>query len=51
MRLGGSKREPHPLTSGPLLLVHDKRFSLDNDPETGSYSLTIREVQKTDEAK
>ena len=50
MRLGG-KREPFPISTGPSLLVHDKRFSLENDPETGSYILSIREVQKTDEAR
>ena len=50
MRLGG-KREPFPISTGPSLLVHDKRFHLENDPETGSYVLSIKDVQKSDEAK
>ena len=40
-----------PLSNGPNLIVKDRRFNLNYDPDSGSYKLTIRDVVKSDEGK
>ena len=46
-RLGKSN---FPISTGPSLLIPDKRFTLEHDQDTGSYSLTIRDITPSDAA-
>ena len=39
-----------PISTGPNLLISDKRFTLEHDVNSGSYSLSIRNVQRADVA-
>lgn len=39
-----------PISTGPNLLIPDKKFSLKNSEKEGTYTLTIRDVQPSDAA-
>ena len=39
-----------PLSSGPTLLVKDTRFALDHEDASGTYTLSIKDVQPSDAA-
>ena len=47
MRLGPSN---FPISTGPGLLIPDKRFTLFHEEKTGTYSLTIRDIRPSDAA-
>lgn len=39
-----------PVSTGPTLLVKDKRFSLDHEANSGTYTLSIKNVKRSDGA-
>lgn len=41
---------PIPLSSGPTLIIRDNRFSMRYDTASSTYTLQIKDVQRTDEA-
>lgn len=39
-----------PISTGDSLFVKDKRFKLSHDPKSGTYTLSVKNVQATDGA-
>jgi len=50
MKIGGDGR-PIPLSSGSSLIIRDNRFALRYDTASATYTLQIKDVQRSDEAR